>query len=195
MRPNKVFTLEGEYPFMNTHASLDNTIHTHRSLFESRAAYSTSTSVETFLGLAINASFFITDFTALASVFDQYRLVLIELWLTPRQAVEVTTDSGLTTSVVDYDDAASITVAQANDYGNALIARGDMGHYRCFVPHIATAAYSGTFTSYANMSGQWLDAASGGVYHYGAKFASTVTSAVVVYDLTFRITSQWKNDR
>lgn len=138
------------------------------------------------------------QFTDFAPVFDQYRIVEIEITFWPRvQTVDgQIVNAGLLHSVVDYDDSTVLTsVASALDYTNCLVTPGNKMHRRTFVPHVANAAYAGAFTSYANLSGQWLDAASSTVQHYGVKTAWTPTSIVLTMDVTLRARIQFRNVR
>lgn len=137
----------------------------------------------------------IASFTAL---FDQYRIRLVEVMFVPRVTVNNATSSnfGLFSSVVDYDDSNALTsVAQAYDYQNCLTSSGLDGHYRKFIPHIAEAAYAGSFTSYANKSAPWIDAASANVQHYGVKTAWTQTDAAYTMDMVVHLHIEWRNLR
>lgn len=132
----------------------------------------TSNTVPTFGSLSFTLSQLdqVSTFTAL---FDQYRINLIELWIKPALgANNVFTDY---TSVIDFDDDSNLgSYSAALDYTNAVTTYLSEGHYRVFQPHIAVAAYSGAFTSFANEPAPWIDAASTGVKHYGLKLAAKV---------------------
>lgn len=135
--------------------------------------------------------------STLQALFDQYRILWVEVWLTPRVASPSTNaNSGLFATVVDYDDSTSLsTFAQALDYENVQVASGFDGQYRKFRPHAAVSAYSGTFGSFMNMESPWLDAVSTTVQHYGMKTAWTVTDIVYAFDMIVRLTTEWKNLR
>lgn len=127
--------------------------------------------------------------TAVQQVYDQYMIEQVEVWLVPKtSATEGAANSGLLISVIDYDDGNALpNVATAEAYANSIVTSGLTGHYRRFSPHVAMAAYSGAFTSFANKSHQWLDVASPGVEHYGVKFALTAAnSATFKFDLIMR---------
>jgi hypothetical protein len=164
---------------------------------EATAFHTTSNALSSSAAAVFTPSTIINDFASYAAVFDQYRLDLIEVWLIPRfQLADGTiTNLGLMSSVVDYDDGANITIAQAGDYANCITAPGGMGHYRSFKPHAAIAAYTGAFNGYQNATSPWIDAASGTVQHYGFKTACTITSVVCYYDLNIRVHSSWRNQR
>jgi len=135
---------------------------------------------------------------SLAAVFDQYRMDEVEVWLNPQASSQGTATStdGLFSSVIDYDDSNALTtVNQAYDYTNVLTTSGCSGHYRRFKPHVAIAAYSGAFTSFANQESPWIDFASTGVQHYGLKTAWTATTAVCKYDLIVRYHMSCRNIR
>jgi len=103
---------------------------------------------------------------------------------------------GYFTTVVDYDDATALTLpAQALDYSNALSGEGYQAQRRVFKPHVAIAAYSGAFTSFANEESPWIDNISSGVQHYGVKTAWTVTAALQHMDVNVRMWLQFRNVR
>jgi hypothetical protein len=114
--------------------------------------------------------------TSFENVFDQYRIVAIRQTVRPdNNAVGLVTNS--TTSlvdlywVIDYDNTSNLgSTGAAISYDNCMIlAPGESGS-RTFCPRIAVAAYSGAFTSFANMQDSWIDSASPNVQHYGTKF-------------------------
>jgi len=137
--------------------------------------------------------------SSLTAVFDQYRIIRVEVWLTPRNSVSQgnTANPGIFATVVDFDDATALaTLASAYDYTNCVISNGLEGHYRTWKPHAAVAAYSGAFTSYANVPSPWIDAVSTGVQHYGLKVAWSPTDASgYIYDMAFRLHTEWRNIR
>jgi hypothetical protein len=138
------------------------------------------------------------QYAALAAVFDQYRIVEIEYTAVPRlQTLDGTvTNAGFFHSVVDYDDGTNLsTVAQALDYQNVLVTSGNKVHKRTFKPRVAVAAYSGAFTSYANMENQWIDCTSPNVNYFGIKTAWTVTSTPLYMDVIIRMRVQFRNVR
>ncbi len=111
----------------------------------------------------------------LEQVFDQYRVREIEIWTVPSGAG---TDGPnvLYSSVIDYDDETALAnVGKALQYPNAVCANFNQGSYRRFVPHIAVAAYSGSFSGYQNQVAPWIDVASDTVRHYGIKINSFAT--------------------
>jgi hypothetical protein len=159
--------------------------------------------VVTSVALATFATFSFTlsvldQVSSLVAVFDQYRIDEIEFWLFPHLSSNnaASGNPGLLATVVDYDDTNALTTfAQALDYTNCVTSSGLMGHYRRFRPHVATAAYSGAFTSFANEERKWLDAASPGIIHYGIKTASATTSSVETYDAIVRYHVSFRNVR
>lgn len=136
---------------------------------------------------------------SLGAVFDQYRVVMLEVTFLPRMTIESSgsANTGLFTSVIDYDDATALTHDyQAYDYENALTGRGLDPQKRTWRPHAAVAAYGGgVFTSFANEESPWIDAASGTVQHYGLKTAWTVTDAAYTIDVLTRVWLQFRNVR
>jgi hypothetical protein len=123
---------------------------------------------------------------------------MLEISYIPRSNsnTALTSNEGLFTTVIDYDDATALsTQAQALDYSSALTCEGYLSQRRVFVPHIAVAAYSGTFTSFANEEAPWIDSSSNSVQHYGLKTAWTASTSVCTYDLLIRGWFQFRNVR
>jgi hypothetical protein len=153
----------------------------------------TSTSVPSFASL----SFKLSDLDLVSSyttIFDQYRIALIEAWVIPdNPGANV---AGEIASVVDHDDTSNLTsLASALDYQSCLVDKPQGGHYRCFVPHCASALYSGSFTSYGNVTSPWIDCGSTSVQHYGIKLAATAVGASSYYDVLVRYHVEFKNVR
>jgi len=136
--------------------------------------------------------------SSIINMFDEYKMAHIRVTLIPRIEVVdgTTTNAGLFTSVIDLDDAAALTtVGAALDFQNALTSRGSETHVRTFIPHVATAAYTGTFTGFENTVAPWIDTASSTVQHYGMKSAWTQTSAAFTYDAIVSIHLKVRNVR
>lgn len=164
--------------------------------FETLAFCASSNVASTFTGTSFALSS-LDQVVSLTAVFDQYRIRLIEVTLLPRLSNSGgQTNTGVFTTVIDYDDATALTsIGQAMDYSNQVSSGGDMIQRRVFVPHVAIAAYSGAFTSFANRASPWIDSASTNVQHYGLKTAWTVTGAVNTYDAIIRMWVQFRNVR
>jgi len=189
------FAVDGALPSANNYSSSNQVFDVSQST-ETVLALASSTSIPTFSA----ASFQLTDigqYNSWTNIFDQYRIREIEVWLVPQQSeTTANTSMGLMTSVIDYDDATALTtIANALDFENALTTSGMAGHYRRFVPHVAMAAYAGAFTSFANVSSPWIDAASPTVPHYGLKTAWTPTTSAQNYSLIARYHLQFRNVR
>jgi hypothetical protein len=121
------------------------------------------------------------------TVFDQYRFDMIEVWLEPQTGTSPGTYPLFATSV-DLDDAAApSSFNQVADHQEALVGEGQAGRYHKWKPHMAVAAYSGAFTSYANEPAGWIDSASTAVQHYGFKAACLASPGqAITYALSFR---------
>jgi len=129
------------------------------------------------------------------NVWDQYRIDAIRMTCKPQQnAIGLTTNS--TTSlvplycVIDYDNTSNLgTAAAAREYDNVIVLEPGESFTRVFQPRIALSAYSGAFTSFANMAPQWIDCASPSVQHYGIKIlVPGVTAAQTMlqsWDITY----------
>lgn len=135
-----------------------------------------------------------------AAVFDQYRLMEVQVWFVPVNPTSpsgAAVNRGMLYSVVDYDNITALgSAAAAQSYTNCVSSPCTVAHYRRFTPHMAVGAYSGTFTSYANLQRQWIDCTSNAVQHYGLKIIATQCDAAadaVVYNAVFRIWYQFRN--
>lgn len=126
---------------------------------------------------SVNTTYYFSMTLSNATVgnYDQYRLMALRFSILPQNnAVGLVTNS--TTSlvplycVIDYDDASGLTsAAQAQGYNNCITLAPGESLVRTFKPHMALAAYSGSFGSFANVEPMWIDAANTGVQHYGIK--------------------------
>jgi len=113
-----------------------------------------------------------TEFTTL---FDQYRIDFAEVRFRPMYN-QFTVNNPSTgalyppiLTVIDYDDANTITKAQALEFSTCREVSVAKSFSRKLVPKFAVAAYSGTFTSYAPKTG-FVDCNSPSVQHYGVKY-------------------------
>lgn len=162
--------------------------------------------VQTTSVVAESAFFTIGQFPSAASllaVFDQYRILGVEVTLYPQLTMGINTatgasPSGMLYTVVDYDDANSLpNIGAALQYGNCITTGITVQQRRCFSPRVALGAYSGTFTSFANVSGIWLDAASPQVQYYGLKIIADpgVAGQFQTYNLSIRAHIQLRATR
>jgi hypothetical protein len=107
--------------------------------------------------------------------FDQYKIMAIRFTIVPDQnAVGLFTNSTTAYTplycVIDYDDSTNLgSVANAEGYSNCIVLGAGESCERTFKPRCALSAYTGSFGGFANMSDQWIDAASTTVQHYGIK--------------------------
>jgi hypothetical protein len=103
------------------------------------------------------------------SLFDQYRLSQVTLTFSP---VNIDGIGEPIYTVLDYDDAAVPTSTDVlRQYDNLKITPVSQYFERTLNPHVALAAYSGAFTSFANMAASWIDSGSPAVQFYGLKYA------------------------
>jgi hypothetical protein len=178
----KFYNIVAGRPFA-TYARLDQTIRVVDTYFTSAFITASTTA-------AVGAStyFSLNNFanaTAYENVFDQYKIMQIEVWLDLNGNQDAVL--GELVTAVDLDDVVVPTGPTAiGDKQGALVGNGSAGRYHCFRPHVAVAEYSGTFASYGNVPSTWIDTASGNVQHYGFKVATAAYGNVAVYNLTVR---------
>jgi len=146
-------------------------------------------------GIGFSLSGNVNQATTFTALFDQYRIRQVEVWLKPSTSLVANTNVATLYTVLDYDDAVSPTSeSQVQQYTNVTVTSINEGVYRRFTPHIATAVYSGAFTSFANSTESWIDSGSPSVLHYGFKaLISTISGSNISYDLTYRIWLQFRN--
>jgi len=132
------------------------------------------------------------EFTAL---YDQYRIESVLVRFVPTVNTSTPADAlqGFLALVVDYDDINNpSSMDQMYQYGNCAVYPANKEVVAKIRPRAALAAYSGTFTSYANIGNMWIDVASPSVQHYGLKAGYTQSSPVhswsvfSTYSLAFR---------
>jgi hypothetical protein len=116
----------------------------------------------------------ITDASSLATVFDQYRVLAVEVVLRPVASdliAATVLPTGLLYTVIDYDDTSVLTNGTLyTAYDNCIVTDTSRSQRRCFRPRVAAALYGGsTFTSYGNVPAPWIDCTSNTVPHYGIK--------------------------
>jgi len=165
--------------------------------YESSSFLTSSTTLGTFANVVVTAAQ-LSNFADMSAAFDQYRIKAVQAILYNRtNSVTVNgSNLGLVHSVIDYDDGNALSTAvQALGYSNCLVVGGNENFSRVFVPHVANAVYSGAFTSFGNITNEWIDCGSSGVQHYGLKTAWTATDAVYHYDLVVRVWIQYRNSR
>jgi len=136
-----------------------------------RGAISSSTTVPA----AGAITFILQDlpaFSDLTNLYDQYRILSVRVEFVMTGATNpLTGPPGIFTTAIDYNDANSpASINELMQYESVQVV--PIGQYfeRTLKPRSAVATYSGVFTSFGNVYGQWLDAASSSVIHYGIKY-------------------------
>jgi hypothetical protein len=176
----------------------DNRIHNVIQTSAPVALFTSNSTLATFVGLQFNASNDIAQFSSWAAVFDQYRIMEIEVWVYSTLQFggsPSTYNPGQSLYTVnDYDDANTpSTISQLCQYENVMVTPISNGHYRKWRPHCASAVYSGAFTSFANEVSPWIDVASASVQHYGLKAGVDVTNSAIQFNRATRIWVQFRN--
>jgi len=116
------------------------------------------------------------------AIFDQYRIDRVDHVFRPLFAAQ-NFSSGAGDlppsiyTVIDYDDNVTANIASLRQYTSLAIHEFETFRVS-YRPHIALAAYSGAFTSYANVVAGWIDLGSQGVGHFGCKVAVGAGSGV-----------------
>lgn len=134
-------------------------------------------------GSATNPTYYFSisqTYTGATSVFDQYMIEAIRFSISPQQNAVGQLGAGLTDvyCVIDYDDATALTLATSQSSANVIKLAPGESLQRVFQPRVATAAYSGSFSGFANVGNLWIDSASTTVQHYGIKLYIPATGKV-----------------
>jgi hypothetical protein len=120
----------------------------------------------------------------IGALYDLYKITRVDIEFIPFDTVAAAPLvggsaplGGVLHSVFDYDDAAPVS---ASTTGTQLMQQYQTYKVQQFIrpgplrwsvrPRIAVAAYSGAFTSYANVGDLWIDVNSSTVQYYGFKF-------------------------
>jgi len=136
----------------------------------------------------------LTGYTSLTTLFDQYRIVGVNIKFIPSQLVYTAAAQPLLT-VLDYDDATPIVVSSLYQYDTLKVAPASAYFERSLKPRTAIAAYAGAFTSFGNMSGMWIDSASPGVIYYGVKYGILASANAPSWSYLARIHIQTRAQR
>jgi hypothetical protein len=142
--------------------------------------------------------------SAFENVFDQYRIDAIRMTCKPQNnAIGLVTNSTTTLvplyCVIDYDNTSNLsTAAAAREYANCICLEPGESFVRTFQPRVADAIYSGSFSSFGNVSPPWIDCASPNVGHYGVKILVPGTTAAQTqlqsWDVTYEYYLSFKSN-
>jgi len=153
-----------------------------------------STVAETLFAFNFQLSY-LPGYTEFSAAFDQYKIDEVEILVLPSVTTSTTADPvpAWVVMAVDYDDATTpANLSALYEYASCRVFEATKPVSFKLKPRIATAAYSGAFTSYANNPPQWIDIASPSVQHYGLKFGVPATAVAqkwnvfANYHLSFR---------
>lgn len=180
-------------PEFNNTLKNDNKVHRFIQSLDFGQIFTTSTTLPTFFARSFSLND-VQQVTSFQSLFDQYRIDQLELWLYCDTAASINTTNPIYYSVVDYDDANTPSaLGSLQQYTNVIQTTLHDGHYMRFQPHIAAAVYSGAFTSFSNRKSDWIDSGSPGVQHYGIKVGVNVTASQISLRLQCRIHFSCRN--
>jgi hypothetical protein len=138
----------------------------------------------------------IPGITSWLSVFDQYRIALIEVWATLQcSSGQAIIDGFRWGNVVDYDDANNVSFAAMQQYSNMTDSGRNECVYRRFVPHqsMVVGTVGGNQPS-GNIVAGWNDSSRTDVNHFGMKYALQATSTTVVLSQRVRFHLQFRNN-
>lgn len=163
-------------------------------IYDAAINNSLSTPISVAYSFALSALDQSSTFT---SIFDQYRIHNVTLSFKPRvtQATTITSAIGANIySAIDYDDAnIPASLAAIREYQSCQENGPLQSFSRSFTPRCALAAYSGAFTSFANVGNMWLDAGSPNIQHYGLKVWSNMANALQTWDVICEMQCEFRN--
>jgi hypothetical protein len=146
----------------------------------------------------------LAQYTTFQNLFDQYMIDEVQMILRPAgnysAVIGINTEKiPLLYVVIDYDDSSTPSgVSQLKEYSNCSVSLFETVCVR-FKPHVAMAAYSGSFTSFANVKSTWIDVAYPSVQHYGVKMACEAglsgQSNLQYWDISIKYKISFRNVR
>jgi hypothetical protein len=166
-----------------------NKVYTFMQSTQTQVSSTTGTETDGSLSFSLSS---LGNASSFAAIFDTYRIVGVRVQFIPETGI-ISLPSVYT--VIDYDDSSATALSALVEYDTLKVAPPGAFFERSLVPRIAVAAYSGAFTSFAQMSNQWIDCGSTGVVFYGLKYALTATTAVATYQILTTYTIQFRNPR
>jgi hypothetical protein len=188
--------VQREQPMPSTGAFDNKIYNVVDGYWQSNAITSNTTIAQgTALSFALNN---LADYADLTTVFDQYRIMVVEVTLMPSASNQGNNGTtGHVWTVLDYDDATALSsIDAALDYPNVVAMNGLDTQIRSFTPHVAVGVYGGsTFSAYGNLAQQWIDCGYPGVPHFGFKIVTAATSVAQVYDVSVKMHVQFRNPR
>lgn len=141
------------------------------------------------------------DYSSYTAIFDQYRILALEVMFTPQANEALITSAqptGQYATVIDYDDNTNLgNMAAALNYANCIVCPMTSSQRRCFKPRVASALYNGSFVGYGNIAAPWIDCSTSNVVHYGIKtFCDTgYSGAIQVINATIRAVIEFRATR
>lgn len=155
----------------------------------------TSASVPTFAQLIFRLAD-LPNYTEFTALFDQYKIDKVEVNFVPNISQNSANDIPIVYTVVDFDDGntpANLDVLR--QYETAILHADPRRPFkRTLVPRVATAAYSGGFSGYANQT-SWIDVASASVEHYGVKAGASAASQTITLFVECKYWVSFRNAR
>lgn len=160
---------------------------------------SSSASVPTTWTFTLNQ---LPGFTEVTNMYDQYRLVQVDIIYEPASRAGPTTATGTSGAPhllvrVNFDGGGSATYDQMRQYDNTRVYSAYQRWEHRFVPKISMMAYNGaTSTGYSVAQGSpWVNTSNPDVEYYGLQFAFPQVSAATVFGgtLLFRVHVEAKN--
>jgi len=119
-----------------------------------------------------------------STIFDQYRIDCIEMWLTPSFTTTFSAypEAGVYCTAMDYDGAPSATFGFSDiaSLPGSQITPIHVAQYRKFKPMVLRQLnLAAETTGYETVDAPWIDILSSDVPHYGVRMACTTCTATL----------------
>jgi len=182
------------YPNVGRLLRSDNVIHDVWQTAENGNILTSSAGAETDVGRLYNINM-IQGISSWLSVFDQYKIKEIEVWITPSSSTQVVSDNFRWLTAIDYDDSSTPTFNGLLQYSNVTDSGRNEAVYRRFTPHIAVNMnVAGSSIAAKNQKSDWIDSSQPTANHYAIKVSMSSTSTTVVLAERVRFHIQFRNN-
>jgi hypothetical protein len=193
-----LWSIRGEHkPGFTNSGMRDNLPYRISQITDQGTILTTSSTSDVFYAKSFQASD-LDQYSTLASVFDQYKIDSVEVWITPSyQDITGPNPNSYYFTAIDYDDAQNFTsIAQIRQVPNCTDTSSYEGVYRKFVPHSALVSggnLSVAGNGLANIPATWQDVAYNGVPHFGLKIVAKASNVTTTFSLQTRMNLSFRN--
>jgi hypothetical protein len=181
-------------PAMTHVQSMDNRPYKFVQTLDYGTILTSSSSSDVFYAQSFNIGG-LANISSIASLFDQYKIAGVEVWITPTYLDYVGGNpNSVYYSVVDYDDSIVPTaINNLIQFQNCIEVSSTTGTYRRWVPHIAANVGGTTSAAGINLPAKWIDVALQSIPHFGIKVAVKASNVTTYLNMRVRYTILVRN--